>query len=377
MSFFFLVGRNVALKQRIFYRGPDSTAGLDPGSALASASSVVDGITWPVSAGSCLPFSARPDHSELYLVLDSALDLTSIHFYLVNASDSKCCNDVEDSFGLTFFGSKFLELDAKFTVKSHSDEPQLKFFLHEMPLVYMIVVENLKQSNSLYICEIEVYGECPRGKFGSQCGSNCNCESNSSCSLMGQCDGECPPGFQGDGCTSKCDNRTFGPDCKLPCSPFCKERRCDRVNGTCTKGCDHDFEPPYCLKAKKDERKAQRGEMEYPLEQDDLTTTIVAAGLVSTLLFIFVLSCNVYLAITSAPRDMSISVSSTSSSIDQNFQFLTYYDVKRGELRKKPSWGSNICDAGEDEDMRNVALTSSMAINSQAGVRHFWRETTV
>ncbi|XP_065649882.1 uncharacterized protein LOC101236159 isoform X2 [Hydra vulgaris] len=72
---------------------------------------------------------------------------------------------------------------------------------------------------------------CPKGKYGVNCGSSCNCPENEYCNpVNGSC--LCEPGFHGNDCNEKCLKNSFGQNCLYSCN--CSESMlCDHINGEC------------------------------------------------------------------------------------------------------------------------------------------------
>jgi len=72
---------------------------------------------------------------------------------------------------------------------------------------------------------------CPRGSYGENCASHCQCRSDAICDpVSGQC--HCRMGFSGDQCDVPCDRNHFGPGCVESCNCM-NGAACDPVTGCC------------------------------------------------------------------------------------------------------------------------------------------------
>ncbi|RUS89236.1 hypothetical protein EGW08_002979 [Elysia chlorotica] len=361
-------GRNVAVKQHVFYMTADgavkaSEATAPGGYASPSAanqppavSSAVDGVRWSSAISPCMPISGRLDRTILSLVLDSTVVLSTVYIYF---DGSDCCAGADSFLSVHARDEKFRKTDVALHASKNYPGKYLVYSAPTTTMVYMLTIENQKVTKNLSICEIEVYAECPTGMYGSRCEIPCNCEDKGGCSPTGQCLGQCAPGFQGENCTMECSGQNYGSDCLLSCSPFCKDRLCSPTIGSCTKGCDPGFKPPSCMalertgagsvkiiKEPETNRNETKGQSDK--EIDELKDYIIWSAAGVGMLFLLLMSCNIYMAFP------------PSRSKGGDFKFITYDDVKRSELRKKASWGSNICDAGDDEEMPQLSATPSV-----------------
>lgn len=338
------LGRNLALKQSIFSASPT----IDDKSANRLVSS---------STQSCLASTDFPIDVKMYLPLDHERPITMI--YLILHMAKECCKDISQFFKVKVYSKDYGQQSLKPQSRYKLDtNVQIAFVPPPKKSITLVTVENLKMSADLFLCQIEAFGDCPRGTYGAKCELSCDCLDDARCSPTGLCPGMCPPGFKGTHCNKTCSVTRYGPDCRMHCSPFCKRDKCDPVNGICLEGCEHGFLLPYCrTKAAMDEQSKDEKKGGGTLKDlnrvekmnEKLKTTIYAISTSAGALFLMLMVCTLYVVTpgfqeprTSAPADFDLD--------DPNFEyFLGYDDIKRIEAERKSSWGSDVCVIGDDD----------------------------
>lgn len=89
---------------------------------------------------------------------------------------------------------------------------------------------------------------CDDGTFGYDCLNNCSghCLNGSLCNkLTGHCDIGCNPGYTDSDCRRECV-KSYGENCKHPCSQHCINQTCDRFTGKCLSWCHEGFYGEKC-----------------------------------------------------------------------------------------------------------------------------------
>nr|XP_022311632.1 receptor-type tyrosine-protein phosphatase epsilon-like [Crassostrea virginica] len=100
-------------------------------------------------------------------------------------------------------------------------------------------------------------GGCKAGYTGKLCTTSCadryygmNCSNSCpiNCKTCKHTDGTCScnPGWRGPNCSIAC-NKSYGEDCKFPCSPHCINQTCDPFNGTCLTSCEDNAYSDKCI----------------------------------------------------------------------------------------------------------------------------------
>ncbi|XP_055885653.1 scavenger receptor class F member 2-like, partial [Biomphalaria glabrata] len=89
-------------------------------------------------------------------------------------------------------------------------------------------------AQGLFIPDIGISEECPKGTYGQfcilQCPAHCR---DQTCHLQtGHCD-TCKPGYQGPYCDIKCLPAFYGENCLHRCRDNCFNRSCDPITGFC------------------------------------------------------------------------------------------------------------------------------------------------
>ncbi|KAH9492071.1 Receptor-type tyrosine-protein phosphatase zeta [Bulinus truncatus] len=101
----------------------------------------------------------------------------------------------------------------------------------------------------LTICEMEVYGECPPGKWGLTCINSCPEHCARSCHIDdGSCNVSCVGSNDPPECATECIKGKWGVNCQQNCSN-CFNISCDRHTGMCDDGCLGFSDPPVCNKS--------------------------------------------------------------------------------------------------------------------------------
>ncbi|KAH9492068.1 hypothetical protein Btru_026739, partial [Bulinus truncatus] len=101
----------------------------------------------------------------------------------------------------------------------------------------------------LTICEMEVYGECPPGKWGLTCSNDCPEHCARYCHIDdGSCNVSCVGSNDPPECATECVKGKWGENCQQSCSN-CFNISCDRHTGQCDDGCLGFSDPPVCSKS--------------------------------------------------------------------------------------------------------------------------------
>ncbi|XP_053398461.1 uncharacterized protein LOC123556299 [Mercenaria mercenaria] len=133
---------------------------------------------------------------------------------------------------------------------------------------------------TLVLCELEVYAECPLGRCGWECNETCMC--NSQTTGQHKIRGICPYGCSGrwsghnGTCNIECSETTWGPYCNQTCGQCKNNNLCSVSNGKCPDSCKPGFIPPLCIHA------AQSNEQHGP----SFTVGIIIGSVVAAVVFI-------------------------------------------------------------------------------------------
>ncbi|GFN99405.1 tyrosine-protein kinase receptor tie-1 [Plakobranchus ocellatus] len=203
------MGRNVALKQRIFYDSSPENASYH----LWPVRNAVDGIkktskTLDAKGDECSDGTTFPVQTKIFLLFDTPVELSAmfVYFRLVNRQKGCCSKSMGTK--VTFWGAGFQPMISHEIGEYRKSKAYSVVPVHLSSPVHMVTIEKLDQFAPLSLCEIEAYGDCAIGKYGTQCQQDCNCNSGKSCSPTGQCLEECPSGYYGN----SCQNNTEGPN---------------------------------------------------------------------------------------------------------------------------------------------------------------------
>ncbi|GFN99407.1 hypothetical protein PoB_002591300 [Plakobranchus ocellatus] len=153
----------------------------------------------------------------------------------------------------------------------------------------------------------------------------------------------------------QCGPQAYGPGCKLSCSPFCVKNLCDSRKGKCLIGCTHGFEPANCDFAGIKEKGPYKKDSNITDSFDDPLhlRMLIVVSIVATVI-IFVLSLGIFFvadisghkaffAKRNAQRDHHLG--------QMDLNFYNFDNIRSQEIvspLRSTSWGSNICDAGDD-----------------------------
>ncbi|KAK6991250.1 hypothetical protein BgiMline_014612, partial [Biomphalaria glabrata] len=106
-----------------------------------------------------------------------------------------------------------------------------------------------KNDNFLTLCEVEIYGDCPDGKFGLDCNQTCDAKCGHRCNMdIGSCNYICLGFSNPPVCNKTCDQGKWGISCNNNCSQNCLDSNCDRETGLCVSGCKGFSDPLNCTK---------------------------------------------------------------------------------------------------------------------------------
>ncbi|GFR80418.1 multiple epidermal growth factor-like domains protein 6 [Elysia marginata] len=149
------LGRNVALKQWIFFTSFKIRSGSYHDMSSRPTSSVVDGLTYPDS--SCVLVSAFPQDNKLVLMLGDTNELSTVRLHLIIPKD--CCADIENYLGLRLYDDKYKRLTFSLTERHRRYQSYMVVFsLPKTTKISVVMVEKLKDPGEMYLCEIETYG---------------------------------------------------------------------------------------------------------------------------------------------------------------------------------------------------------------------------
>ncbi|KAL4230214.1 hypothetical protein ACF0H5_010599 [Mactra antiquata] len=105
----------------------------------------------------------------------------------------------------------------------------------------------LESTESLSLCEVRVFGECPVGTYGEQCEGTCNCADNVACNeITGICPDGCQPGWTGNQCNQGCEDGTYGIECSMTCGSCAGNITCHKSDGLCPSGCTDGWLTNWC-----------------------------------------------------------------------------------------------------------------------------------
>nr|AJA37903.1 fucolectin-related molecule [Littorina littorea] len=102
---------------------------------------------------------------------------------------------------------------------------------------------------TLWLCEVQVSGDCMDGYYGWQCQKECQCKDPSEIcdKIWGYCPhSRCKIGFRGDDCSLECQTGRYGAACTNNCSEACFNDTCHHVTGNCTDGCKPGWQTSRC-----------------------------------------------------------------------------------------------------------------------------------
>ncbi|GFR80414.1 hypothetical protein ElyMa_000580600 [Elysia marginata] len=139
-------------------------------------------------------------------------------------------------------------------------------------------------------------------------------------------------------------------------------------------GCDYGLQPPKCISFNRGDDKTVGELNRMEAINEKLKTTVVMVSTSAAVLFLMLMSCTLYAAIPTG-----VGKSQDPELVpDLEFAFLSYDDIKHNEVLEKPSWGSNICDVGEDDVPSLSAAQSVFNVGNLENTASFFRpETTV
>ncbi|XP_055886152.1 uncharacterized protein LOC106061757 isoform X2 [Biomphalaria glabrata] len=233
-------GRNVALKQRT-YQTSNYTA-------FTSSAKAVEGDTSQrlnSLDSSCTHTAALSTPPSWTITFTNTLTIDRIVIY--NRAD--CCSQRLSNFTLQAFGEK------KELVFHYTDSRTLLMYevidIRSLTIKSISITANYKDKEVgkkiiLSLCEVQTYGDCPRGKWGLECDRNCPTECLDWCNVQdGTCDTRCVGYSNPPYCNQVCEPGRWGLNCTKYCSTKCNGT-CNRMNGLCDGGCLGFSNPPAC-----------------------------------------------------------------------------------------------------------------------------------
>ncbi|XP_055884959.1 uncharacterized protein LOC106063980 isoform X2 [Biomphalaria glabrata] len=181
------------------------------------------------------------------------------------------------------FSLQFIDETKKttFSFRTNTSEDVYDIATNSSPKVLSVIIEGPGGGSNIVICEAEIFGDCPPGWYGLDCGQKCRNCPEGRCSVHGHCymciyemghvvcrqqcqgckgrctdepcTGQCKDGYKGDHClnlcancggTGECDKVTgncvspcvggfMGATCSQDCG-YCAEDKCDQNTGNCT-----------------------------------------------------------------------------------------------------------------------------------------------
>ncbi|KAH9492073.1 hypothetical protein Btru_026753 [Bulinus truncatus] len=274
-------GRNVALKQ-----STNQSSTYNDG-ARSLATNAVDGNTdSEYSHGSCSLTDHNDESPTWSLSLHTTRFISRIVLYNKNRG-----KDHLHKYILKLFDENETEV---FSYQDTSTTAQTKYTVIPDNFVQAktLTITATDRSQGLYLslCEVEIYSDCPLGRWGFECyneckacdgscrfddgtcgallradhlqctkscdvgysGTNCsspcptNCKTGECDVQSGQCTGGCKAGYDGDKCENACSSGYYGENCKERCSINCKTENCDSKSGICHDGCKSGYVGDKC-----------------------------------------------------------------------------------------------------------------------------------
>ncbi|KAI8773519.1 cell death abnormality protein 1, partial [Biomphalaria glabrata] len=96
------------------------------------------------------------------------------------------------------------------------------------PISQVNISTAVKSSNHLTLCEVEIYGDCPEGKFGLDCNQTFDARCGHHCSMdNGSCNYICIGFSNPPECCIACRDDQWGDNCNNNCSTKCCDAVCN------------------------------------------------------------------------------------------------------------------------------------------------------
>ncbi|GFR61541.1 scavenger receptor class F member 2, partial [Elysia marginata] len=244
-------GRNVALRQKTSQTTTWSTYWVS-GNAVNGKLGTIDGGD-SVLQEECTHTALGHGDQSWTVEFSNKCYFSQIVIYNRRNPSRVCCEDRLKGFLLTAYNG-YTEI---FNHRDHIATKQDVYTVVNSqskgltgPVTKIEIVKN-RRSPILTLCEVMVFGDviCPTGRYGRDCGSQCNCADHGACIVStGGCPGGCAPGYMGEDCSTVCPDGKFGSGCKKTCSVHCEgyNDRCIFEDGSCVHGCEVGYQPPLC-----------------------------------------------------------------------------------------------------------------------------------
>ncbi|KAH9503047.1 hypothetical protein Btru_075814 [Bulinus truncatus] len=228
-------GRNVALKQ-----STDQSSTYNDGSNTHSSNAVDGNTDSEYSHGSC----SHTDHNDGSPTWSLSLHTTRLISRIVLYNKNRDRFRLQ-TFILKLFGENENEV---FSYQDTSTTAQMNYTV--IPDVFVqaktlsITATDRSQGLFLALCEVEIYSDCPMGRWGFECYNECKA-CDGSCRFD---DGTCGAILSGDHlqCTKSCNVGYYGTNCTSPCPKNCKAGECDVQSGHCNEGCIAGYDGGFC-----------------------------------------------------------------------------------------------------------------------------------
>ncbi|KAH9492067.1 hypothetical protein Btru_026734, partial [Bulinus truncatus] len=195
---------------------------------------------------SCAHSGADEDSPKLTITLQKSALIHRVVLYNRDAY-----RDRLRSFYLEIFNStqqKTFEYQDRSTVDQAVYDVNVNNSLAKQVVVSVKNKAHYDKITFLTICEMEVYGECPPGKWGLTCSNDCPEHCARYCHIDdGSCNVSCVGSNDPPQCATECIKGTWGVNCEQNCSN-CFNISCDRHTGQCDDGCLGFSDPPVCNK---------------------------------------------------------------------------------------------------------------------------------
>ncbi|XP_070173825.1 uncharacterized protein [Littorina saxatilis] len=236
-------GRNLAIHKSV---SQGDTTFCDSYGDCAPADRAVDGNTvTDFSEGSCTHTDGDPSQRSWWTVyLGHKLNIWRLKVYV--RTDYEPERMAGFRVNVTLGNGSHVQV-----YRNTQTEPKAvtDIILPEPVAVTNVTVWHDGTGKTLWLCEVQVIGDCMDGYYGWECQKECQCKDPTEIcdKIWGYCPhSHCNTGFRGDDCSLECQTGRYGAACAKNCSEACFNDTCHHVTGNCTNGCKSGWQTSRC-----------------------------------------------------------------------------------------------------------------------------------